>query len=128
MVSVDLKKNLFGKYKVFSNCGKKNTGLDVLPFVQKMEKLGAGELFLNSIDQDGTYKGYDLQLIKSVSEAINIPVVACGGASDEDDLVKAIKKGGASASAAGSIFVYQGIHKGVLITYPKWNSIQERLK
>ncbi len=128
VVSIDVKKNIFGKYKVYANSGNKNTGLDVIGFAQKMQNIGAGELFLNSIDRDGTYKGYDLELIKMVSEKVDIPVIACGGASNEDDLVKAIKQGGASASAAGSLFVFQGTHKAVLINYPIWNEIQTKLK
>ncbi len=128
VVSIDVKKNIFGKYKVYANSGNKNTGLDVIGFAQKMQNIGAGELFLNSIDRDGAYKGYDLELIKMVSEKVDIPVIACGGASNEDDLVKAIKQGGASASAAGSLFVFQGTHKAVLINYPIWNEIQTKLK
>lgn len=127
VVSIDVGKNIFGQYKVFSNNGKKNTGIDVLEFAEKMVSIGAGEIFLNSIDRDGTYKGYDLDLIKKVSNVVKIPVIACGGAKDEDDLVRAINEGGASASAAGSLFVYSGVHRAVLINYPNWNTIQNKL-
>ena len=76
------------------------------------------ELFLNSIDNDGTMQGYDLELIKSVSEAVRIPVVACGGAGNTDHLKDAVDIGKASAVSAGSMFVFQGTHNAVLISYP----------
>jgi cyclase len=87
-----------------------------------MEDLGVGEIIINSIDQDGTMAGYDLQLIKSISESVKIPVVALGGASSLDDL-KFAKQNGASAVAAGSLFVFQKAHRAVLITYPKTEEI-----
>jgi len=117
VVSIDVKKNSLGKYEVFTHGGRKATGLDPVKFAVEMEKIGAGELFLNSIDRDGTMQGYDLDLIKRVTGAVNIPVVACGGAGKVQDLADAVKKGGASAAAAGSIFVFQGPHWAVLISY-----------
>jgi imidazole glycerol-phosphate synthase subunit HisF len=84
----------------------------------EMEKAGAGELLLNSIDRDGTMQGYDLELIRRVADAVSIPVVACGGAGNVQDLGRAVKEGGASAAAAGSLFVFQGPHRAVLISYP----------
>ena len=83
-----------------------------------MEKFGAGEIFLSSIDRDGTMEGYDIEIIRRVSAAVSIPVVACGGAADIRDLVKAVHKGGASAVSAGSMFVFQGRHRAVLINVP----------
>lgn len=127
VVSIDVKTNFFNKQYVYSDNGKRNTKMNVVEYAKKIEKLGAGEIFLNSIDRDGTYKGYDLDLIKKVSSSVEIPVVACGGAKDEDDLVRAINEGGASASAAGSLFVYKGVHRAVLINYPDWNTIQNKL-
>lgn len=128
VVSIDTKANLLNKKYVYSDNGTKNTHLNIIDFAQRMEKLGAGEIFLNSVDRDGTYKGYDIELIKKVSSSVSIPVIACGGAKDEDDLVRAINEGGASASAAGSLFVYKGVHRAVLINYPDWNKIQEKIK
>jgi cyclase len=84
----------------------------------EMAKNGAGELFLNSIDRDGTMQGYDLDLIAHVTSAVNIPVVACGGARTIQDLAAAVKQGDASAAGAGSMFVFQGPHRAVLISYP----------
>ncbi|MCZ2223439.1 MAG: AglZ/HisF2 family acetamidino modification protein [Chitinophagales bacterium] len=116
VVSIDVKKNLFGTYKVYIDNGKKNTGLCPKEFAQKVEKLGAGEILLNSIDKDGTYKGYDTELIKAVAETVNIPIIALGGASSYDDF-KLASQNGASAVAAGSMFVFQKPHQAVLISY-----------
>ena len=118
IVSIDVKRNLWGKYKVFTHSGRKNTGLDPVGFAIAMEARGAGELFLNSIDQDGRMQGYDIELITRVSKAVNIPVVACGGAGSVAHLAEATQRGGASAVAAGSLFVFQGRHRAVLINYP----------
>jgi cyclase len=91
-----------------------------------MEKQGAGELLLNSIDRDGIMKGYDLELIKQVSDAVGIPVVACGGAGTVQHLAEAVKTG-ASAAAAGSMFVFQGPLRAVLISYPTRQELSEVL-
>ena len=128
VVSIDVKKNFIGKYEVFTHSGKKGTGLDPVKLAIDMEKKGAGELLLNSIDRDGTMQGYDTEMIKRVTSAVGIPVVACGGAGKVQDLVDAVKKGGASASAAGSFFVFQGQHRAVLISYPSAQTLQEAFK
>jgi cyclase len=85
-------------------------------------ELGAGEIFLNSVDRDGTMQGYDRELIRTVTAIVDVPVVACGGAGSIDDLRAAIREGGASAAAAGSIFVFHGRHRAVLITYPSYEA------
>jgi cyclase len=92
-----------------------------------MEKRGAGEFFLNSIDRDGTGLGFDLELIRRVTDAVSIPVIACGGAGKIEDLAAAVKKGGASAVAAGSLFVFHGPHRAVLITYPERRILEQQL-
>lgn len=127
VVSMDVKKNFFGAYRVFTHGGRKSTKLDAVEFAVRMQELGAGELFLNSIDRDGTMQGYDLDLIKSVSESVRIPVIACGGARSVDDFADAIKKGGASAVSAGSMFVFQGQYRAVLITYPSITELEQKL-
>jgi cyclase len=127
VVSLDVKKHLSGQYEVFSRGGKKPTGLNPVQFAIEMEKMGAGELLLNSIDRDGTMAGYDLELIKSVTESVSIPVVACGGAGKLEDFSDAVREGGASAVAAGSLFVFQGRLRGVLINYPSPNDLQKTL-
>jgi len=127
VISIDVKKNFYGKYDVFIKSGKKSTGLDPVKHALEMKKLGAGELFVNSIDRDGTMRGYDLDLVRCVSEAVSIPVVACGGAGKLQDLADAIKIGGASAAAAGSLFVFQGPLRGVLVSYPSQSDLNQVL-
>ncbi len=119
VVSMDVRKTFWGKYEVCTRGGRKATGLDPMAFAAEMERLGAGELVLNSIDRDGTMKGYDLDLIRAVTGRVNIPVVACGGAGSVADLAAAVKEGRASAAGAGSMFVFHGPHRAVLISYPK---------
>jgi len=118
VVSIDVKKKPDGKYEVYTRCGTEPTGRDPVKHAMEMERQGAGELLLTSIDRDGTMQGYDLALIRSVSGAVRVPVVACGGAATLQHLVEAVKKGGASAAAAGSMFVFHGPHRAVLISYP----------
>lgn len=127
VICVDLKKDLIGNYNVFINSGKTKLKVDVLESLKNLENMGAGEIILNSIDKDGTMKGYDLNLIKNYSQHLKIPVVASGGAGDISDFVNAINSG-ASAVAAGSLFVYQGIHRAVLISYIKSEDLDNLLK
>lgn len=115
--SVDVKKNLFGKYKVYSNSGSVNTGKNPFEWTKELEAIGVGEIMLNSIDNDGTWEGYDLALINIVSKGINIPVIACGGAGNMIHLKDAVSAG-ASAVAAASMFIYQRKGMGVLISFP----------
>lgn len=119
IVSIDAKRNFFGKYEVYVNSGGKSTGKNPEKFAEEMAKCGAGEIFINSIDRDGMMDGYDLQLIKNVSSAVDVPVIACGGAGKEEHFVEAVRKSGANAVAAGSMFVYHGPRKGILINYPE---------
>lgn len=116
VASVDFKTDFWGKKKVFTANGKRNTGKDPLQVVLELEKCGVGEILLNSIDRDGMQIGYDLELIRTLSSSVNIPLIACGGANGVDDFVSAFKNG-ASAVAAGSRFVFNGRHNAVLITY-----------
>jgi cyclase len=118
VISMDVRKTLLGKYELYVRSGTKGTRLDPIKQAVEMEKRGAGELLINSIDRDGMMQGYDLELIRNVSDAVSIPVVACGGAGKLQDLGDVIKLGGASAAGAGSIFVFQGPLRGVLISYP----------
>ena len=116
-VSIDAKKNKKGDYEIFVNGGTKETGINAVDFAVLMEKKGAGEIILSSIDKDGTMTGYDLELISLVSKFLGIPVIAAGGAGKIEDFKKAIKAG-ASAVAAGSMFVFVGQNRAVLINYP----------
>jgi cyclase len=126
VVSIDVKKNFFGKYKVHINNGTKNTGIDPIEYAKQMEKAGAGELLLNSIEKDGTFGGYDTSLIELISSAVNIPVVAIGGAASVNDFALAVQHG-ASAVSAGSMFVFQRPHRAVLISYPSQKELKEKL-
>jgi imidazole glycerol-phosphate synthase subunit HisF len=126
VVSIDVKKDFWGKYKVHIQNATKKTSADPVAFAQQMEKAGAGEILLNSVDRDGTFSGYDTELIKMVSESINIPVVAIGGAGSTDDMAKAVQSG-ASAVAAGSLFVFQRPHRAVLISYPGQKELKEKV-
>jgi cyclase len=118
VVSIDVKKRIFKGPQVFILSGTKATGKDPVTYAKQIQDLGAGEIILNSIDQDGLMNGYDIELIEKVSKEVEIPVVALGGAGGLSDMSLAIKKGYASAVAAGSIFVYHGPRKAVLINYP----------
>lgn len=126
--SIDVKRKFGGKYEVLIKGGRTGTKTDPVAMAKRMEDMGAGEIFLNSIDRDGTMEGYDLDLIRRVSEAVSIPVVACGGAGSVDDIGKAIKQGQASAAAAGSLFVFQGKHRAVLINFPAPDDLNRVLK
>lgn len=127
VVSMDVKRDWFGKFKVFRNNGQKKTHFEPIQYAKLVEKAGAGEIMLTSIDRDGTFGGYDIELIKQVSNAVNIPVIACGGASEIVDFTTAILKGGASAVAAGSMFVFQRPHRAVLISYPSQKEFKEHI-
>lgn len=106
VTSIDAKKNETGRYEVFIDRGKKSTNLSPVKWAKKCEELGAGEIFLTSIDSDGSREGYDLELVKSVSEAIGVPVIASGGVGNWQHLVDGIEKGGADAVSAANIFHY----------------------
>ena len=126
VASIDVKKNIWGKYKVVVQNGSVSTGKDPIEYAREMERLGAGEILLNSVSQDGTFGGYDTELIASVSAAVSVPLVAVGGASSVADFAKAIAHG-ASAVAAGSLFVFQRPHRAVLISYPSQKELKEGL-
>lgn len=116
VVSIDYKKGFGGTY-CYSKDGTRKEKISPLQLAKNAEDNGAGEILLYSMDRDGTRKGYDLKMVKNVSENIHIPLIACGGASGLGDLKKALDAG-ADAVAAGSIFVYFGDIKGVLINFP----------
>jgi len=123
-ISIDVKRNFFGKELTYINSGRKSTKFSPVAFTKLMEEKGAGEIIVNSIENDGMMEGYDIDLIRRVSESVRIPVVALGGAGRYSDFSKAVKEGYASAVAAGSMFVYHGSRKAVLINYPE----QQQLK
>jgi cyclase len=126
VVSIDYKKNFFGKAVVYSENGKTGTGLDPLLFARQMEAAGAGEILLNSIERDGSFSGYDLEMIEKISHSVNIPMIAVGGASSLSDFKKAVLHG-ASAVSAGSMFVFQRPHRAVLISYPSQQELENQV-
>jgi cyclase len=125
VVSLDVKKKLFSKEQLFTFGGSKSTGKDPVSFARLMQKMGAGEIIINSIEKDGAMMGYDLILIKSVAEAVTIPIVALGGAGEYDDFRKAVSQAYASAVAAGSMFVFHGPRKAVLVNYPDKDQLRK---
>jgi cyclase len=118
IVVLDVKKRPFGGYEVYTHNGKKSTGINPLIFAAELEKLGVGEIVINSIDNDGMMKGYDLELIKKISHTITIPLTVLGGAGSLNHIKQVIVEHGIIGVAAGSLFVFKGPHKAVLINYP----------
>lgn len=127
VAAVDVKRNSFGAVELFSKGGLQRRSENYFDYTRKLEDLGAGELLVNSINNDGVMKGYDYELIKKTSSILNIPVIACGGAGGLGDIAKVLNDCGASAAAAGSIFVFYGKMKGVLINYPDFQTIESIL-
>lgn len=127
VVSMDVKKSLFGKYHLYTKSGQLNTKLDPLDFAKRAEDAGAGELLVCSIDREGTGQGYDEELIKRITSSVNIPVVVAGGAGNLQHFKQAVVAG-ASAVAAGDMFIFHGKHKAVLITYPEYNELENLFK
>jgi len=127
-VCIDVKKKFLGKQQVYIYGGSKSTSLDPVSFAKSMEEMGAGELIINSIDRDGSMEGYDIDLIRTVSDSVTIPVVALGGAGSLTDLNEAVKNGHASAVAAGSMFVFHGPRRAVLINYPQPEELKNIFK
>jgi len=118
-VCIDFKNNFFRKTKAYSFRGKIESKYTPIEFAKIMEEKGAGEIIIQSIKKDGMMSGYDIDFIFDVSNSLKIPVIALGGASNYSNLKKCFDQGYVSGVAAGSLFVYQGIHKGVLINYPE---------
>lgn len=119
VVVLDVKKHfLGGKYELFIHNGKKKTGKDPVATAIQMEKLGVGEIVLNSIDHDGMMKGYDLRLIEKVRNVVSVPLTVLGGAGSLQDMGEIINKYGIIGCAAGSLFVFKGAYRAVLINYP----------
>lgn len=118
IVVLDVKKKLLGGYEVYTHNGKKATGINPFKFAEEAQKLGAGEIVINSIDKDGVMKGYDMELISKIREKITVPMTVLGGAGSLQDIEKVIDKHGVIGVAAGSLFVFKGPYKAVLINYP----------
>lgn len=126
--SIDIKKNLFGKYNVFINDGTEKIDIDVVEWAKKLESAGAGEILLTSMDKDGTWSGFDVELTKKVSDAVSVPVIANGGAGSLEHIGEVVKKGNASAVCLGSMVVYQQKGMGVLVNFPDKYRLASLLK
>jgi cyclase len=118
IVSIDVRRDLLGRNKVYTRSGTLHTPRDPVEWAQEAESLGAGEILLTSIDREGTWEGLDLDLIRSVTDKVNIPVIAHGGAGSVADLAQAVRGAGASAVAVGSMVVFQKKGMGVLVNFP----------
>ena len=119
VVVIDVKKNKSGKYEIWTHNATKNTGKDPIDFAKEVERRGAGEVVVNSIDEDGMMKGYDMELIDKIRDAISLPLTVLGGAGTLKDIGSLISKHKVIGAAAGSLFVFKGVFKAVLINYPK---------
>lgn len=124
VVSIDVKKNLFGKRKIAIHSGNKLVDIDLFSYLEEIQNSGAGEILLTSIENDGAMEGYNLELINQVSKYISIPLIVAGGAGKVEHFKEGINKG-ANACAAGSMFVFHGPRRGVLINYPDRSELEE---
>ena len=123
VVTIDIKKDFWGEKKVFINSGKKNTKLNPMDFIKQIETLGAGEIVINSVDNDGVMRGYDVKLLRDIKAITKIPIIALGGAGGLNHIKEVFEVSRVDAVACGSLFVYQGPLKGVLINYPSHDDI-----
>lgn len=127
VLAVDAKRDWRGRYRAYNPSRRELSDRDLLEHLRNGVAAGAGEVFLNDVARDGTGKGYDLELVGNVSHAVDVPVIACGGAGRPEHLLQAIAAG-ASAVAAGSMFVYMGKHRAVMINYPDAKVLREMFR
>jgi cyclase len=124
VVAIDVRRNWRGRYEVVTRSAARAAGIDPVTHARAMATAGAGELLVNDVDRDGIQQGYDLELIRRVADAVPIPVIACGGAGSLEHLAQVLREGHAAAAAAGSLFVFHGRHRAVLVTYPAPHDIE----
>ncbi len=118
VVSIDIKKNIFGKYQIFICDGTRKINLDPVEYAVKLENLGAGELLITSMDKEGTWLGFELDILNKISNAVNIPVIANGGAGNVNHIIDVVHNTKVSAVALSSMLLYQGKGLGVLVNMP----------
>ncbi len=118
IASIDIRKSLFGGYAVYTDSGKSIVSKNPLQWAKKVEELGVGEILLSNVDREGMQNGFDTEIIRKVADEVEIPVIACGGAKNVKDLFLALEEGHSDAVSAGSMFVYYGDKKGILINFP----------
>ena len=126
VLSIDVKKNLMGNYKVYDHRTQKNTSHELADYINMANDVPVGEILVNSVDMDGKMSGYDLKLIQNLADNIKVPYINCGGAGELTDISQAIQAG-ADAVAAGSLFIYQNKERGVLVNYPSQDKLDELL-
>lgn len=119
VIVLDIKKKIFGGYDLYTHNGTKKIKKNLENFIKEVQELGVGEIIINSIDNDGLMKGYDFTLISKMKPLINTPMTVLGGAGKLDDIKKLVNSFGIIGCAAGSLFVFKGKYKAVLISYPK---------
>lgn len=124
---VDVRRTLLGRYVLYSHSGRTRQPRGLVDHVKDLEQQGVGEIIVNAIDREGTQSGYDLKMIREVASAVQVPVVACGGAGSLDHMAAAVNEAGATAVAAGSLFVFVGPLRAVLINYPPRDELAKRL-
>lgn len=127
IASIDVKRNLWGNYHVYTHSGRKKTDLSPVEWSQELEERGAGEILLTSINREGSWEGFDIELVKQVTQAVNIPVIAHGGAGCVEDIGTVVRDGGASAVGLGSLVVFQKKGLGVLVNYPDEELLAKQL-
>lgn len=125
--SIDIKKTFLDANKIYSHHGKIKQKEDVITWAKKLEEAGAGELLVTSIDKEGSWEGYDIELLRSITDSVDIPVIANGGAGSIADIGDVVKKANVSACAVGSMVVYQKKDMGVLVNFPDRNSLRKIL-
>lgn len=128
VASIDVKKTVWGKYQVFIDSGNTKTAHDPIEWAQQLQSLGAGEILLTSIDKDGSWSGFDLDITKKIAEAVSIPVIANGGAGSISHIKNVVKEAKASAVCLGSMVVYQQKGMGVLVNFPDKNQLVNSLE
>lgn len=126
VAAIDVKKEWLGRRpRVFDSARRTLTDIDPVVHAERLVAEGAGEVFVNNVDRDGTLQGYDLDLVRSFTSRLKVPVIACGGAWTQEHLRAVVKDAGASAAAAGSMFVFQGPNRAVLINYPQNSDLEK---
>lgn len=126
--SIDVKKSFWGTEKVYSHHGKQKQNVEIVEWAKQLEKAGAGELLITSVEREGSWDGYDVDLIKSITQNVQVPVIANGGCGSLADISEVVKKANASACAVGSMVVYQKKGMGVLVNFPDRKKLEEIFK
>lgn len=127
VVGIDVRRDVFGRERVVTHSGRRRQAPGPVEWARQVEGLGAGEILLTSVEREGTWRGFDLDLVRRVSDAVDIPVIAHGGAGSVADLTRAVREGGASSVAVGSMVVFQKRDYGVLVNFPERATLEAAL-